>query len=862
MKYLFRFSKSIFNRSFAQIALAGLFLIFFIYFIRNEHLDIIHLKSTLVKANPTWVIVGIGITILYLLLQAYLYVYSFKSIGVSIGIRSALKLFLKRNFVSTFLPAGTFTSLAFFDDELDQYKLEKVQVHYGSFLFALASMISIVMIAVPTIAILLLHHNLMSMEIYGLVFLLCLIGSAVYLAYSLAKRRGFIFKLLNQTSPQFVAQISDLSSQHFRLPIFIRTCLISFVIELAGVLHLYIALAALGMQPSVEVSMLGYVIMILILSISPFLRGLGAIEVSVTYVLTLYGYPTLLAASVTLLFRFFEFWLPFFISTGIFLIRKGNLMLRVYPVFFILILGVVNIISALTPAIPERLLFLTDFIPFSVTEFSNIAVLLLGIAMIITSAFLLTGANNAWRLALAICIFSFIGHLTKALDYEEALVALITILILWYTRQSYFVKHNITFQLKAVQKIMILVVALFFYSIAGFYLLQIQHLGFDFNLTESFQSSIKSMLFMTDDLIVQTKAGQYFLYSIQLGSTFILAFSGFLLYSATKTNIHDPEQNYSEGLSILEHCGQSSMDYFKVYPDKQLFFNEAKTSFISFAEAKNYAVVLENPVASDQAAVFQLLQNFETYCNERGLRTFYYRVREEDLSLYQSLNKKNILLGQEAILDLTTFSMEGSQKKALRNAVNKIEHGDYHFSIYQTPLKDGLLQQLKSVSDEWLRHDGHSEIGFSQGIFNTAEVKKTTVLTVENKENRILAFLNLVPSYRAGEATYDLIRQTDDAPNGAIDYLMIKMIDYFKGNNFKTLNLGMAPMAGIQGVNMNEQLLQFYRDHFKIAARFKGLFEYKNKFEPRWENRYLIYDQLFDLIRFPSVLKTVQEIDK
>ena len=69
-------------------------------------------------------------------------------------------------------------------------------------------------------------------------------------------------------------------------------------------------------------------------------------------------------------------------------------------------------------------------------------------------------------------------------------------------------------------------------------------------------------------------------------------------------------------------------------------------------------------------------------------------------------------------------------------------------------------------------------------------------------------------------------------------------------------------MAGIQGANMNEQLLQFYSDHFKIAARFKGLFDYKDKFEPQWENRYLIYDQLFDLIHSPSVLKTVQEIDK
>jgi phosphatidylglycerol lysyltransferase len=176
-------------------------------------------------------------------------------------------------------------------------------------------------------------------------------------------------------------------------------------------------------------------------------------------------------------------------------------------------------------------------------------------------------------------------------------------------------------------------------------------------------------------------------------------------------------------------------------------------------------------------------------------------------------------------------------------------------------LKDGLVQQLKTVSNEWLRDRGHGEAGFSQGFFYGKVIKKCTVLTVENSESKILAFLNIVPSYKNGEATYDLIRQSNDSPNGVLDYLMIKMIAFLKEDKFRTLNIGLAPLAGIHGINISEQIIRFYKDHFKEASRLKGLFEYKNKFEPHWENRYLVYDETFDLVRFPAVLKNVSRVD-
>jgi phosphatidylglycerol lysyltransferase len=68
------------------------------------------------------------------------------------------------------------------------------------------------------------------------------------------------------------------------------------------------AAKAVGASPTVELAVVGYSIVVLILSSSPFLRGKDAIEVALTYALTVFGFDTTSSISTALIFRFFEFW--------------------------------------------------------------------------------------------------------------------------------------------------------------------------------------------------------------------------------------------------------------------------------------------------------------------------------------------------------------------------------------------------------------------------------------------------------------------------------------------------------------------------------------------------------------------------
>src|SRR5665647_1498840 len=139
--------------------------------------------------------------------------------------------------------------------------------------------------------------------------------------------------------------------------------------------------------------MIGYVTMVMLLMASPFLRGLGAIEISIVYILGQYGYPLVIAASMTLLYRFFEFWIPLVAGMLSFISKKDNIVLRLLPGFMIFALGLVNIVSSLTPAVPERLLFLENWLNEGVLITSNGLVMVIGLILLILFVFLLQGSK-------------------------------------------------------------------------------------------------------------------------------------------------------------------------------------------------------------------------------------------------------------------------------------------------------------------------------------------------------------------------------------------------------------------------------------------------------------------------------------
>jgi len=409
-----------FFRENSKLLVQSIFTIFFIglgfWFINHEHTELSQVKSMLFAADWKFVVAGIFLTVVYISLQGLMYVASFASIRHRIPLLTAIVLFLKRNLISIFLPAGGISSLAFFTGEIEKKGITKSQIHFASAVYGFVGILSVIVVAVPIFIYSLLVGGIGSGEWIAFISMLLLI-LAIYLIYRSIVKKGVFYRWLVRTFSFFEVFSIDIRNNRINKKQFFITLFYSILIECTGIGHLYIAMIALGYTPSLFAAFLGYIISVIFLIVSPMLRGLGAIEVSMTLILVRLGYSDIEALTVTLLYRFFEFWLPLIAGIFSFLLKINKLLMRVIPALLLLSLGIINIISVLTPAISERVHWLSDFLPMDAIIVSNYFVLVLGLFLLVTASFMLKGLKIAWWFAFSLSFVSMIGNLTKAVDY-------------------------------------------------------------------------------------------------------------------------------------------------------------------------------------------------------------------------------------------------------------------------------------------------------------------------------------------------------------------------------------------------------------------------------------------------------------
>jgi phosphatidylglycerol lysyltransferase len=845
-----------------KLIIQFIFTIFFIglgiWFIRHEESELQNVRNIVFTSNGYWVISGILLSFFYLFLHGFMYSESFKSIGCKITIWRGTLLFLKRNFISVFLPAGGVSSLAFFTGDIEKEGITKTQIHLASSIYGFIGILSVIVVAIPAFIYGLIHNSVGGDEWIALLAVLILIV-ALYFIYRSLINKKLIFNLVKRFVPSVEVYIDDLRTNRINKVRFFTSLFFSILIEFSGIIHLYIAMKAMGAEPSWFSAILGYIVAVVFLVISPIFRGVGPVEVSLTYVLTRFGFTTVEGIAITILYRFFEFWIPLFAGFIAFISKVNKLAMRVLPALLLFILGVVNIVSGMTPAINYRLEILKDFLPINIITASNYFVILAGLLLLVTATFLLKGLKTAWYFALFFSIISVIGHLTKAIDYEEAIIALVVLSVLIFTRKEYYIRTNPKLRNVGVQTALLSILAVLIYGIVGFYFLNKKHFLIDFNLLQSIKYTLLNFVLVgSSDLTPYGPFASHFLLSINISGLLTICFLIYTLVSPYLIKPQATEEELKKASELISKYGNSALDFFKTYNDKILFFPQNVEAFLAYRISGTFAVVLENPVAADENSMKECILRFNKYCKLNGLRSIYYRVPKETVGLYKSLGKKALFIGQEGIVNLNTFSLEGGNKKPMRNAVNKVKDRGYKPVFYTAPVKDGILQKLKSVSDEWLHDTGRKEIVFSQGVFNWDELKQQTILTVESPEDKIIAFINIIPDYAKGEATYDLIRKTKDAPNGIMDFILVELFKYLKDQGFTHVNMGFAPMSGIETPrDFPERSMKFAYEKIKSFSNYKGLREYKEKFFPDWYNKFMIYEHDYDLLQVPSVLNKI-----
>lgn len=353
-------------------ALAAVVLALSVVFVQREGPQLAQAMRQL-PHTPLWVAaLATGVTGLYLLCCGLMYIGGFGAAGARMPMGEALHLWLRRNFLGVFLPAGGLSSLAFYNRSLRhptavRPALSDQQIYTGSLIYLATGYGSLLIVTLPVLT-LGLGQQVLGTSAWAVGLMTGLLVGVGWLAQSF-RTQGWAYRMGQRYAPTLLATLEPLRTQSLAKGPLMLSLAASVGVELCGVAHVTLAIKAVGGHPTPMLALTTYVVATLFFAFSPVMRGLGAVEASMTLVLTrVGGLPLPLALGATLYYRLFEFWLSLLLGLLNFIWQRGNLVLRVLPAFLTLVLGVINLLSALTPALTHRLTLLEGLLPTALSS--------------------------------------------------------------------------------------------------------------------------------------------------------------------------------------------------------------------------------------------------------------------------------------------------------------------------------------------------------------------------------------------------------------------------------------------------------------------------------------------------------------
>jgi phosphatidylglycerol lysyltransferase len=526
--------------------------------------------------------------------------------------------------------------------------------------------------------------------------------------------------------------------------------------------------------------------------------------------------------------------------------------------------GLLNVYSVIGRGLPERVELLRKVFPLEFVHLSRSITLLTGFTLVVASFNIYRRKRLAYWVVAAAASVSVVFHLAKGLDYEEALLSLALLAGLFVYRRTFTVRSRRPNWRGMAQRVATAFALAIAYGMAGFWFLEPREFGVNFDWRLSLHHTLEFLALRGDaSLQPHTRYAAWFLDSLYVMTSVTFIYALYAVFRPILYLFRTHPRETDQARQILSRYGRSSQDFFKARPDKSYFFSTDEQCFLAYRVGAGLAVVLGDP-AGPEPAIEGILRDFTRFCEDNGWGVAFYQAMPEFLDVYSSLGFKKLKVGDDAIVDLTQFTLEGKAAKTFRSKVNQLEKEGVHTQYYEPPIPPGLMAQIREVSDEWLQIPGRRERQFTLGMFDEEYLNSTPLFTAEDGRGRMLAFVNLVPSYRPGEATIDLMRRRAEAPNGIMDYVFVKLFLRSKEQGLERFNLGMAPMAGFQGqeeATPEERAIHAFFQHLNFLFSFKGLLAYKAKFATSWEPRYLIYRNILDLPRVAMAISAVSEID-
>ncbi len=504
------------------------------------------------------------------------------------------------------------------------------------------------------------------------------------------------------------------------------------------------------------------------------------------------------------------------------------------------ITGVVNICSALTPNVSWRGHLLLQVEPVTALPVFHALALPASAALIVTAFYLARRRRRALHAALLFLVLLGTFDVLKGLDVEEAALSWIVAGLLWWGRDAFYVRHDPIRLRGAAWRVPAIVLGAYAFTAlaasaaaphAG--LATVRREAADLLLLDN------GPIHFRDELSwVPLGAGLLGLFSL-----LAIAYVVFRPLAAPRS-LPDAQLRRTAAELVRRH-GSDTLSFFKLRRDAHYLFSPDGRAFIGYRIENGVLLVSGDPVGPD-AALPALAREVCRFAELHGLELGVLGASGRTLPLWREAGLRTLYIGDEAIVETNSFSLEGRTIRKVRQSVSRIENAGYEATLVDAAdLDDATAGELEGVSRLW--RDGAPERGFSMAMdsLRCEERCDGAVVIARDADGRIRGFIHFVPAYGRPAMSLSAMRRDRETPNGLMEFLVVRAIELLGTAGVEELSLNFAAFARFMHRPRNPaerfvgRVARLMNPYFQIES----LYRFNAKFQPRWEPRYLVYER-------------------
>jgi lysyl-tRNA synthetase class 2 len=479
-----------------------------------------------------------------------------------------------------------------------------------------------------------------------------------------------------------------------------------------------------------------------------------------------------------------------------------------------------------------------------------------GAALLLVSPYLLKRRRRAWQMAIALMLGLGVLDLLKGPDVEETVITWAAAAMLLASAAEFRVEHDRVTLRSSVWRVPLL----------GAFGVGLTALA---AWVSTGRPSWSAVARETGDLLTWHSGGPLHferhaiahhafawiplgVHMVEIGTLLAIAYVVFRPLAAP-ASLPSPAARRAAAALVRAH-GSDTLSFFKLRADKHYFFSSDRSAFVGYRVENGVMLLSGDPVGPD-TAVPGLLADLKGFADARGLKLGAVGASERLLPQWERLGLRTMYLGDEAIVELQSFSLEGRAIRKVRQSVSRLRKAGFVAELHRvSELDPAVAAEAEEVLERG--REGAPERGFSMAMDSLqGDHGEDTLVVLARDESDparpVRGVLHFVPCYGRSAMSLSFMRRDPRTPNGLTEFMVVSAVELLRERGVDEMSLNFAAFA--RWMHSPERAAE--RALGKVIAvgnpffQIESLYRFNAKFFPRWEPRYLVYAGALGLAR-------------